>query len=62
MIFPFLLQIYLLMTPPSRTSMFVFRVNMHFLHGATLALLLPVVNTRVVGADSWWILYCTIFM
>lgn len=45
-------QIYLLMAPPSKTSMCVFRVNMHFLHGATLAVLLPVINTRKLPLEK----------
>ena len=41
-------QVYLLVAQPSYLVTALFRLHMHFIYGATIAVLLPVVNTRLV--------------
>lgn len=43
-----MLQIYLLAAPPSRFLTAMFRLHVHTLAGAVIAILLPVLNTRLV--------------
>ena len=47
--FCLMFQIYLLVAPPNRVTMALFRVHVHCLNGATIALIFPVVNTRLVS-------------
>ena len=42
-------QIFLLVAQPSYLVTALFRLHMHFVYGATIAVLLPVVNTRLVS-------------
>ena len=45
-------QIFLLVAQPSYLVTALFRIHMHCIYGATIAVLLPVVNTRLVCSRS----------
>lgn len=47
-----LMQIYLLASPPSRMVTAAFRCHVHLLQGAFLALLFPVLNTRLLPMEK----------
>jgi hypothetical protein len=47
-----MMQIYLLVAPPSKSVMALFRMQMHCLNGATIAVLFPIVNTRMLPFEK----------
>ncbi|XP_014673878.1 PREDICTED: transmembrane protein 164-like [Priapulus caudatus] len=61
-----MLQIYVLTAPPSELVVKLFRVQWYMLHGATLALIFPVINTRVVSTFlfdlNMWYFVLTVLM
>ncbi|KAK4027720.1 transmembrane protein 164 [Daphnia magna] len=47
-----MIQIYLLAAPPSQQVTKIFRIHVNFLNGAILALLFPVINTRLLTFET----------
>ncbi|PIK43070.1 putative transmembrane protein [Apostichopus japonicus] len=58
-----IVQIYLLAAPPSKTVAVVFRMQMVALHGPFLALVLPVLNTRLLPCETmvYWLQHILIY-
>lgn len=47
-----MIQIYLLAAPPSKTVTAMFRMHLHMLTGAPIAILFPVINTRLLPFET----------
>ena len=45
-------QIYILAAPPGKLVTAMFRIHLHMLTGAPIAILFPVINTRLVSIMS----------
>lgn len=58
-----IIQIYLLAARPSKTVLVVFRMHMVALHGPFLALVLPVLNTRLLPCETvvYWLQHILIY-
>ncbi|XP_038070927.1 transmembrane protein 164-like [Patiria miniata] len=59
-----LVQIYLLAVPPSRTALIVFRAHMSALSGPFLAIIFPVLNTRLLSCETelYWVQHMLIYL
>jgi hypothetical protein len=47
-----MMQIYILVSPPSKLVTAVFRIQLHCLNGATIAILFPILNTRTMPFET----------
>ncbi|XP_022088175.1 transmembrane protein 164-like [Acanthaster planci] len=59
-----LVQIYLLAVPPSKTALIVFRAHMSALSGPFLAIIFPVLNTRLLPCEPelYWVQHVLIYL
>ncbi|XP_070538119.1 transmembrane protein 164-like [Ptychodera flava] len=58
------IQIYLLAAPPSKAVLVIFRLHLSMLSGALLAIIFPVVNTRLLPFETevYWLQHILIYI